>query len=81
MTENSASKSTPASATAGSPPIASQAAAASSGRADPGLALAVIAVAAGLEHERQAELGDRRLDVVEAVDRPPRRDPRRRLLR
>ena len=54
-------KSIAASATAGSPPIASQAASASSRRADPGLALAVIAVAAGLEDERQAELGDRAL--------------------
>ena len=46
------------------------------GRTDPGLALAVIAVAAGLEHDRQAELRHRRVDVVQAVDRAPRRDPR-----
>ena len=58
-----------------------QAASAVAVRADPGLALAVIAVAAGLEDERQAELGDRRVDVVEARDRAPRRDARAASLR
>src|SRR5690348_787479 len=44
-------------------------------RADPRLALAVIAVAAGLEHDRQPELLDRRLNLLERGDRAPRGDP------
>jgi len=39
---------------------------------DPGLALAVIAEAAALEHDRQPKRVDGRLDVVRTVDRPPR---------
>src|SRR6476619_4534971 len=49
-------------------------------RADPRLSLAVIAVAPGLEDYRQAELSDRRSDVVEAGYWPPRSDTRAALL-
>ena len=81
MTENSAAKSTPASATAGSSPIASQAASASLRRADPGLALAVIAVAPGLEDERQRRARrPRALTSARLATVAPRRDARAALL-
>ena len=48
--------------------------------ADPGLALAVIAVAPGLEHERRTEFSDRGFDVAKRGDRAPRRDSRTALL-
>ena len=81
MTENSAAKSTPASATAGCLADRLPSGLGVAVRADPGLALAVVAEAAGLEHDGQAELGDRGADVVERVDPPPRRRRGRRSLR
>src|SRR3954454_15777165 len=45
-------------------------------RVDPRLALAVIAIAPGLEHDRHAELGGGASDVSQGRHRAPRRNTR-----
>ena len=74
-TENSAVKSIPDSATAGCCADRVPSGCCIAGLANPGLSLAVIAVAAGLKHERHAEIGDGGFHVGQRIHLPPWRDP------